>query len=166
MVWPGVTAFPDWFAPNTQDYWNNEFASFFNASGLDIDGLWIDMNEASNFCYYPCNNPEAFAEFNGDPPQPPGIRTYNPLSVPGWPTNLQPVCQVSAAFLLNVTTIVGQNLYMTGNITDLGMFFSHVPFIYCPFLCYALFEHILNNSLTLREIRKLGCYKCRPSERE
>jgi alpha-glucosidase len=52
--------FPDWFHSNTQKYWNNEFASFFNAdSGVDIDALWIDMNEPSNFCEYPCLNPDA-----------------------------------------------------------------------------------------------------------
>ncbi|THC95691.1 hypothetical protein EYZ11_004813 [Aspergillus tanneri] len=29
----------------------------FNAdSGVDIDALWIDLNEASNFCPYPCND--------------------------------------------------------------------------------------------------------------
>ena len=49
VVWPGVTAFPDWFHPNTQGYWNSEFASFFSAdSGVDIDALWIDMNEVSD----------------------------------------------------------------------------------------------------------------------
>lgn len=52
VVWPGVTAFPDWFNPDTQTYWNNEFDSFFSAdSGVDIDGLWIDMNEASVSIY-------------------------------------------------------------------------------------------------------------------
>lgn len=46
VVWPGVTAFPDWFHPDTQEYWNNEFLNFFSAEdGLDIDALWIDMNE-------------------------------------------------------------------------------------------------------------------------
>lgn len=41
VVWPGVTAFPDWFHPNTQGYWDGEFDSFFNAdTGLDIDALW------------------------------------------------------------------------------------------------------------------------------
>lgn len=46
VVWPGVTAFPDWFHPEVQQWWNDEFASFFDANtGIDIDGLWIDMNE-------------------------------------------------------------------------------------------------------------------------
>lgn len=59
-VWPGVTAFPDWFHENTQGYWDDEFATFFDAdTGVDIDALWIDMNEPSNFCDYPCDNPEA-----------------------------------------------------------------------------------------------------------
>jgi alpha-glucosidase len=32
-----------------QKYWDDEFASFFNAdTGVDIDALWIDMNEPSN----------------------------------------------------------------------------------------------------------------------
>lgn len=42
VVWPGVTAFPDWFHENTQEYWDNEFATFFNAdNGLDIDALLV-----------------------------------------------------------------------------------------------------------------------------
>lgn len=42
VVWPGVTAFPDWFHPKTQEYWNNEFLSFFDKdTGVDIDALWI-----------------------------------------------------------------------------------------------------------------------------
>jgi alpha-glucosidase len=48
----GVTAFPDWFHPQTQGYWNSEFASFFNAeTGVDIDALWIDMNEPGKCTY-------------------------------------------------------------------------------------------------------------------
>ncbi|KAL1593124.1 hypothetical protein SLS60_010731 [Paraconiothyrium brasiliense] len=63
VVWPGVTAFPDWFHEKTQDYWNNEFATFFDAeTGVDIDALWIDMNEPSNFCEWPCDNPGASAK--------------------------------------------------------------------------------------------------------
>lgn len=41
VVWPGVTVFPDWFHPSTQEFWNQEFAAFFSAdSGVDIDALW------------------------------------------------------------------------------------------------------------------------------
>jgi alpha-glucosidase len=89
-VWPGVTAFPDWFHPNTQHYWNDEFGSFFSADdGVDIDGLWIDMNEATNFCPYPCNDPFGFAKANDLPPAPPPVRAP-PRSLPGFPSVLQP----------------------------------------------------------------------------
>ncbi|KAF2236296.1 glycoside hydrolase family 31 protein [Viridothelium virens] len=91
VVWPGPTAFPDWFAPGTQDYWNGEFASFFDATnGVDIDALWIDMNEASNFCHYPCSDPQGYANSNGDPPQPPPVRASPPYPAPGFPANFQP----------------------------------------------------------------------------
>lgn len=57
VVWPGVAVFPDWFHPGTQDYWNNEFAIAFSSEGINIDGLWIDMNEPSNFpCNFPCDD--------------------------------------------------------------------------------------------------------------
>lgn len=58
VVWPGLSAYPDWFSRNVQEYWHNEFARFFDAyEGVDIDSLWIDMNEPSNFCSYPCIDP-------------------------------------------------------------------------------------------------------------
>jgi alpha-glucosidase len=42
---------PDWLHPNTQEWWTNEIQKFFDPeTGVDIDGLWNDMNEASNFC--------------------------------------------------------------------------------------------------------------------
>lgn len=70
VVWPGLTAFPDWFSENMQEYWTGEFATFFDAEkGLDIDSLWIDMNEPANFCNYPCIDPrvEARRETNVTP---------------------------------------------------------------------------------------------------
>jgi len=90
VVWPGVTAFPDWFNQNTQAYWNGEFDTFFSATnGVDIDALWIDMNEASNFCTWPCSDPEGFAVKNGFPPPPPPVRTP-PRPIPGFPPDFQP----------------------------------------------------------------------------
>ncbi|KAJ7348933.1 alpha-glucosidase [Mycena albidolilacea] len=69
LVWPGVTVYPDWFSPNVQDYWTNEFKLFYNPEdGLDIDGAWIDMNEPSSFCDLPCDNPFEQAVHQALPP--------------------------------------------------------------------------------------------------
>ncbi|KAJ9141692.1 Family 31 glycosyl hydrolase [Pleurostoma richardsiae] len=89
VVWPGITAFPDWFSANITKYWDNEFAVFFDAeSGVDIDALWIDMNEPSNFpCNFPCDNPAQAAI--GYPPNPPAVRSP-PRELPGWPCDFQP----------------------------------------------------------------------------
>ncbi|KAF8870107.1 family 31 glycoside hydrolase [Gymnopilus junonius] len=52
VVWP------DWFHPQIQNYWTGEFQSFYSPqTGIDIDGAWIDMNEPSNFCVLPCDDP-------------------------------------------------------------------------------------------------------------
>lgn len=91
VVWPGVTTFPDWFNPNTQAFWTEEFASFFDKdTGVDIDFLWIDMNEPSNFCDYPCSDPDGFAIENKDPPAPPPVRDGPAISLPGFPADFQP----------------------------------------------------------------------------
>ncbi|KAI8957210.1 glycoside hydrolase family 31 protein [Daldinia sp. FL1419] len=89
VVWPGVTAFPDWFSANISKYWNNEFSLFFSPdNGVDIDALWIDMNEPSNFpCFFPCDNPDASAE--GYPPDPPPVRSP-PRALPGFSCDFQP----------------------------------------------------------------------------
>ncbi|KAI1502595.1 family 31 glycosyl hydrolase [Biscogniauxia marginata] len=89
VVWPGVTAFPDWFSENITSYWNNEFATFFSPEdGVDIDALWIDMNEPSNFpCFFPCDDPEGSAV--GYPPEPPAVRTP-PRPLPGFSCAFQP----------------------------------------------------------------------------
>lgn len=55
VVWAGVSVFPDWFAKNVSRYWVNRFTTFFSKdTGVDIDAVWLDMNEISNF---PCNFP-------------------------------------------------------------------------------------------------------------
>ncbi|KAL1391006.1 glycosyl hydrolases family 31-domain-containing protein [Phyllosticta capitalensis] len=91
VVWPGATVFPDWFHPNATNYWSGEFARFFSAdSGVDIDALWIDMNEASNFCTYPCQDPYEFARRNRSPPDPPDVRENAGRPIPGFPADFQP----------------------------------------------------------------------------
>ncbi|SMR62958.1 unnamed protein product [Zymoseptoria tritici ST99CH_3D1] len=92
VVWPGVTAFPDWFHPKTQDYWTNEFLQFFNAdTGVDIDALWIDMNEAANFNHFGDDVDKTAAE-SGFPPSRPALRSQ-PRQIPGFPSEFQPGAQ-------------------------------------------------------------------------
>ena len=47
QVWPGDVYFPDFFHPNASNYWLEEIDIFRKI--LPVDGLWIDMNEISNF---------------------------------------------------------------------------------------------------------------------
>lgn len=121
VVWPGVAAFPDWFAPNTQSYWNNQFSTFFSPEdGVDIDALWIDMNEASNFCPFPCSDPAAFAVSNGDPPAPPAVRLSSPRPIPGFGPDFQPQCIATVNFTVYAETYYGENIYVLGNSSTLG----------------------------------------------
>ncbi|KAK3328533.1 glycoside hydrolase family 31 protein [Cercophora scortea] len=108
VVWAGVSVFPDWFSANIAKYWNNEFGVFFaKDTGVDIDGLWIDMNEPSNFpCNFPCSDPDASAV--GFPPTPPPVRSP-PRPLPGWPCEFQPAgtsCKRSSDSVLGLDAAV------------------------------------------------------------
>ncbi|XP_022435011.1 maltase-glucoamylase, intestinal isoform X2 [Delphinapterus leucas] len=46
-VWPGKTVFPDYTNPKCTAWWANECELFHNQ--VEFDGIWIDMNEVSNF---------------------------------------------------------------------------------------------------------------------
>jgi alpha-glucosidase len=93
VVWPGPAVFPDWFAQSTRGFWTKEFGLFFNESGgLDIDALWIDMNEPSNFCPWPCDDPAGFTRDSGwiNHPPPPSRKHSERPSIPGFPDDFQP----------------------------------------------------------------------------
>lgn len=56
QVWPGAVHFPDFLHPNAKQWWAKEIDDFYQQ--FPFDGLWLDMNEPSNFCsgpncYYP-----------------------------------------------------------------------------------------------------------------
>ncbi|XP_033896341.3 lysosomal alpha-glucosidase [Acipenser ruthenus] len=46
-VWPGPTAFPDFTNPETHRWWYDNVKEFHDK--VPFDGMWIDMNEPSNF---------------------------------------------------------------------------------------------------------------------
>ena len=121
VVWPGPTNFPDWFAPNAQAFWDQQFDTFFSPqNGVDIDGLWIDMNEASGFCTYPCTDPELYGIEHRDPPRPPPVRMYSPYNIPGFPGNFQPHCVATVTFYVDATVPAQNNLLMLGNSISTG----------------------------------------------
>lgn len=47
VVWPGQAVFVDWFNSASTSFWVNQLKSF--ESSIAFSGIWLDMNEASNF---------------------------------------------------------------------------------------------------------------------
>lgn len=51
-VWPNEATYPDFTHPNSTAWWGSELDTFH--SKIAFDGIWQDMNEASNFCVGDC----------------------------------------------------------------------------------------------------------------
>lgn len=54
MVWPGPTHFPDFFHPLTDVYWRDCLLLLYKQ--IPYSGIWLDMNEISNFCDGECSD--------------------------------------------------------------------------------------------------------------
>lgn len=54
-VWPGNVHFPDFLNNKTSDWWVENLSEFQKL--VEFNGIWIDMNEASNFCDGECGVP-------------------------------------------------------------------------------------------------------------
>lgn len=50
QVWPGPSHFPDFLHPDTRTWWYQRLSQMFRELGGQPEGVWIDMNEPSNFC--------------------------------------------------------------------------------------------------------------------
>lgn len=56
-VWPNEAAYPDFFSANTTKWWQQQVSNMYQ--NIKFDGLWLDMNELSNFCDGVCKASQA-----------------------------------------------------------------------------------------------------------
>ena len=81
-VWPGAAVFPDFYRNATGEYWRSQLSRLRGDLNLTFDGLWLDMNEASNFCTGYCDASQKTAERYGDKlSYTPGARNLNTKSI-------------------------------------------------------------------------------------
>jgi alpha-glucosidase (family GH31 glycosyl hydrolase) len=73
-VWCGNAYFPDFYKPEATDYWKYMLAHLKEDLKLDFDGIWLDENEATNFCNGYCDVSE----------RPQDSLRNKPYYVPGW----------------------------------------------------------------------------------
>ncbi|NWR73680.1 MGA protein, partial [Centropus unirufus] len=128
---PGDSVFPDYTNPRTVEWWTQMCLEFKDV--LDYDGIWIDMNEPSNFLrgQYPgcaandINNPPYIPSISdrslAQKTLCPDSRTYlgehyNTHSLFGW-SQTEPTFHVvqqatgKRAFVLSRSTFVGSGKY-------------------------------------------------------
>eukprot|EP01132_Coremiostelium_polycephalum_P006215 gene6215-7738_t len=98
-VWPGNTIFPDFLNENSLDYWKTQLSNFREM--VQFDGVWIDMNEISNFCNGDCTGDNQRME-GFDPNYPP----YIPGGVPLFTNTLN-----MTSFQQNISIYDSHNLF-------------------------------------------------------
>ena len=52
QVWPDDAVYPDFFNKDAETYWQTYIGKLYEK--IPFYGLWLDMNEASNFCDGAC----------------------------------------------------------------------------------------------------------------
>ena len=73
-VWCGNAYFPDFMHSKADEYWHFMFDHLYTELGLQFDGVWLDLNEATNFCNGYCIPSE----------RPLDSLRNKPYYVPGW----------------------------------------------------------------------------------
>ncbi|KAK9831002.1 hypothetical protein WJX81_007621 [Elliptochloris bilobata] len=48
QLWPGASHWPDFMNPTTVTWWEAQIRSVYDR--VPLDGIWLDMNEVSNYC--------------------------------------------------------------------------------------------------------------------
>jgi alpha-glucosidase (family GH31 glycosyl hydrolase) len=78
VVWPGPTVFPDFTSQAARDWWTSEFARFFDPeTGVDVSGIWLDMNEPASFQPYLEANVDRISSERMVPPDRPEPRVLS-----------------------------------------------------------------------------------------
>ncbi|XP_032472675.1 lysosomal alpha-glucosidase isoform X1 [Phocoena sinus] len=92
QVWPGLTAFPDFTNPEALDWWQDMVAEFH--AQVPFDGMWIDMNEPSNFVRGSVDGCP-----NSNLENPPYVPAPSPPGVVGGTLRAATICASSHQFL-------------------------------------------------------------------
>lgn len=101
-AWPGYVYFPDFFHPNSTEYWFRQLKKFHEAIGFD--GIWLDMNEVTSLCDGECRLNSSSNSLNFDPNNPP----YKPLNG-GEPLYLHTISLSAKQYISTVYNL--HNLY-------------------------------------------------------
>jgi len=62
ITWPGYSVWVDFLNPAALKFWEDQLLSFYVS--VQFDGLWLDMNEPSNFCDGECPDEKHYNYYN------------------------------------------------------------------------------------------------------